>query len=127
MARARRRRCSICRRVGHDKRAHRDVRGRRLNPDWFIDAFGRPHPVRSSPGYDDALVGLGRSDKNYMRGGPRRGYTEEAPGREIRAAAARSRRRTRPAPRSKSARLAYHLRQQAEEARFAPRRRGSRR
>lgn len=36
--------------------------------DWFF-ANGTVHPIRSSPNYDEALVGLGKRDKKYLRGG----------------------------------------------------------
>lgn len=46
-------------------------------PDWFW-ANGRVHAIRSSPGYDEALVGLGEKDKEYLRGGTS-SYTVTSP------------------------------------------------
>lgn len=49
----------------------------------MVDFFfknGRVHMIRSSPGYDEALVGLSKADKTYLRGGTT-SYTECTPGR----------------------------------------------
>jgi hypothetical protein len=64
------------------------------NPDFFRDRFGRPHPVRGTPGYEDAFVGMSRADKRYLRSGsdqPRGGYTHEAQGRLLRVTAEKRR------------------------------------
>lgn len=53
----------------------------------FYFANGKAHPIRSSPGYDDAFVGLREADKQYLRGGTS-SYTYTAPGRAERIAAA---------------------------------------
>lgn len=108
------RRCSVCGRAGHDRRAHpvarrnparppRDRRGRfapaARNPDFFHDAYGRIRVVRASPNYDDGAVGRsGAYKKGFHRAygsGPRGGYTWEEPGRAERAAAARITRKER--------------------------------
>lgn len=52
-------------------------------PDWFRDSRGRVHIIRSSPGYDEALVGLSEADKEYLRGGEK-SYTVQSPYREQR-------------------------------------------
>jgi hypothetical protein len=113
---ARHRRCSVCHRTGHDRRAHRNVRGRRLNPDWFRDTYGRAHPIAGSPGYEAAFVGMSRSDKRYLRSHSdqaRGGYTQESAGRQRRVAAAR-------APRTSSTRRRPGLSSEVQEARFVP-------
>jgi hypothetical protein len=110
------RRCSVCGDHRHDKRAHRNVRGRRLNPDWFRDKYGRPHPIAGSPGYEAAFVGMSRADKRYLRSGsdqPRGGYSQEARGRAGRVTAAR-------APTTTSRRRVPGLSSAAQEARFRP-------
>lgn len=64
------------------------------NPDFYRDRFGRPHPVRGTPGYEDAFVGMSRADKRYLRSGsdqPRGGYTQEAQGRLLRVSAEKRR------------------------------------
>lgn len=64
------------------------------NPDFYRDRFGRPHPVRGTPGYEDAFVGMSRADKRYLRSGsdqPRGGYTQEASGRALRVTAEKRR------------------------------------
>jgi hypothetical protein len=95
--RSSRRRCSVCRRVGHDRRAHRSVRGRRLNPDFFRDKYGRVHPVRTPiehvGNYDfwgDGVKPPGK--RSPYRSGPRGGYSHELPGREGRGELAKMRR-----------------------------------
>jgi hypothetical protein len=67
---------------------------RARNPDFYRDRFGRPHPVRGTPGYEDAYVGMSRADKRYLRSGsdqPRGGYTQEAQGRLLRVTAEKRR------------------------------------
>jgi hypothetical protein len=64
------------------------------NPDWYRDKYGRPHPVRGTPGYEDGFVGMSRADKRYLKSGsdqPRGGYTIEASGRARRATAPKRR------------------------------------
>jgi hypothetical protein len=79
-------------------------------PDWFTDKNGRVHAIRSSPGYDEALVGLREADKAYLRDGES-SYTCTSPGREVRIAEAASK------PRSLPTRLSA----EAQEHRFTPR------
>lgn len=45
--------------------------------DYFY-AHGKVHPIRSSPGYEDAFVGLRKADKDVLRHG-QRGYTYTEP------------------------------------------------
>lgn len=52
-------------------------------PDFYRDSKGKVRIIRSSPGYDDALVGLSASEKDYLRDGAP-GYTIASPGREER-------------------------------------------
>jgi hypothetical protein len=131
------RRCSVCNRTGHDRRAHRNIKGRRLNPDWYRDARGRPHPIRSSPGYEFAFEGMRRGDKTYLRqhsDQPRSGYTQEARGRDRRVAEHRdyraalsslsaAERRSLAGSGIRLPRLGYHQRRDVDDARFKPRRR----
>lgn len=82
-------------------------------PDWFMDRYGRPHPVRSSPGYEYAFEGLSDKDKDYLRSGPNNGYTVTSEGREDRIQAA--------ADDPVLKRHPFPLSARAQEARFRPR------
>lgn len=84
--------------------------------DWFW-RNGRVHPIRSSPGYDQALIGLSEADKNYLRDGER-GYTLTSPGRAERVARAIMNAEA-PAPIQHNT-LSYVQREDLEEARFRP-------
>ena len=116
------------------------ARDEKRNPDWFRDAYGRPHPIRSSPGYDGALERLRKGDKAYLRkhsDQPRKGYTQESRGRAARVAEHRDYQRALAslspaerrsvglrAPRLPS--LTYQQRQAVDDQRFKPRRKKAR-
>lgn len=47
-------------------------------PDFFYHA-GKPHPIRSSPGYEQAFEGLREEDKKYLRAAYGGAYTSSNP------------------------------------------------
>lgn len=54
-----------------------------MAPDWYWDGR-KARPIRGTPGYEDAFVGLSEKDKDYLReqwaesNTGRRGYTHTA-------------------------------------------------
>lgn len=80
-------------------------------PD-FYRVGSRVHVIRSSPGYDDALVGLSKADKDYLRDG-QGNYTVASPGRAERIAEAAKRA-------EQPKRAGFRLAASAQENRFKP-------
>lgn len=87
--------------------------------DWFWSG-GHAHPIRSSPGYDEALVGLSKADKVYLRGDTN-SYTVSSSREERDAHIEEHKKAKEERLASKKLKPTYRLSAEAQEQRFKPR------